>query len=202
MFALDYHTPPEWVDRVAGDPIALLSDHAHCELKASASAQALIAKNPGRTSMLRELSAVAQEEMEHFTRVVDVLAARGGVLGVQLKNPYADGLLKHARRMNVDPLLERLLTAALIEARSLERFHLLATGLKDRALAKLYRDLIPSEAAHQGLFLRLAREAFPTETVSSAHCRLRELEGQVVRDLPFSYRVHSGLAGSTSATGG
>lgn len=201
MFALDYLTPPEWVDRVSADPLALLSDHAHCELKAAASAQAMIAKNPGRTGMLRDLSEVAQEEMEHFTRVVDVLVARGGKLGVQLKNPYADGLLKHARRLNVDPLLERLLTAALIEARSLERFHLLATGLADEVLAQLYRDLVPSESAHQGLFLRLAREAFPADVVSNAHANLRRLEGQVVAELPFAYRVHSGLAGCPAGVG-
>ncbi|MFT5051706.1 MAG: tRNA-(ms[2]io[6]A)-hydroxylase [Chlamydiales bacterium] len=189
-------TPPEWVERVAVDPIALLSDHAHCELKAAASAQALIAKNPGRTNMLRDLSAVAQEEMEHFTRVVDLLVERGGTLGKQLKSPYADGLLKQARRMSVDPLLERLLTAALIEARSLERFHLLATGLRDEGLAQLYRDLLPSEAAHQGLFLRLAREAFPAEIVAEAHGRLRRLEAEVASALPFAYQVHSGLAES------
>jgi len=140
--------------------------------------------------------------MEHFTRVLDELAARGGQLGVQLKNPYADGLLKHARRMNVDPLLERLLTAALIEARSLERFHLLATGLEDESLAQLYRDLLPSEAAHQGLFLRLARDAFPAEAVTTAHHRLRQLEGQVVLELPFAYRVHSGLAEPTASIPG
>ena len=202
MFALDYLTPIEWVERVSADPIALLSDHAHCELKAAASAQAMIAKNPERTGMLRELSEVAQEEMEHFTRVVDVLIERGGKLGVQLKNPYADGLLKHARRMNVDPLLERLLVAALIEARSLERFHLLATRLEDEALAGLYRDLVPSEAAHQGLFLRLARETFPEDAVAAAHTKLRALEGQVVAEMPFAYRVHSGLAeGSAGAPG-
>lgn len=194
MFALDYLTPPEWVSRVEQDPLALLSDHAHCELKAASSAQATIAKNPSHTGMVRQLSEVAQEEMEHFSRVVVALDERGGTLGPQLANPYAEGLHKRARRLNLDPLLERLLVAALIEARSLERFHLLATHLEDESLAELYRGLIPSEAAHQGLFLRLARETFPGDDVAAVHSALRASEAELMLDLAFGPQVHSGLS--------
>lgn len=193
-FPLDWLTPPEWVRCVERDPLALLADHAHCELKAATTAQALIAKNPEHTALVLALGDVAIEEMQHFVRVIGVLHARGGALGPQHESPYAAGLHAASAASRSSLFLDRLVLAHLIEARSLERFHLLAHHLSDPELAALYQELLPSEAAHQGLYLRLAREAFGDDVVTARVARLRRLEGEVLSALPFAHRVHSGLA--------
>ncbi len=196
MLQLTYRTPPEWVGRIGEDPLALLADHAHCELKAAASAQALIVKNAGRPRLVAPLSALAREELEHFERVHTTLRERGGELGPAIRSPYAEGLIARANATRRDALLDRLLVAALIEARSLERFHLLATGLEDAELARLYAELLKSEARHRTLFVRFARDIFPADLVEERLTELLELEAELVRGLPFSARVHSGI-GST-----
>jgi tRNA-(ms[2]io[6]A)-hydroxylase len=193
-FRLDWSTPPEWVDRVAERPLALLSDHAHCELKAAASAQAMVAKNGQHPDLVEALGAVAIEELEHFQQVYALLRARGGGLEAQDVNPYADALLERSAATRTRRFLDRLLVAELIEARSLERFHLLADHLRDPELAQLYRSLMHSEAGHQALFERLARELFPGEVAESRRDELRVLEAEVMASLPFDFRVHSGMA--------
>lgn len=192
-FHLSWPTPAEWVRRVADDPEALLSDHAHCELKAAASAQGLIARNPRHERLVGLLAALAVEEMQHFEIVVAELYRRGGRLGYVQPNPYAEGLLASSAATRKNLLLDRLLVSSLIEARSLERFYLLSQHLSDPRLVELYRGLIASEASHQGLFLNLAREFFSREQVSERLDVLRTLEGEIVSRLPFDVRMHSGL---------
>jgi tRNA-(ms[2]io[6]A)-hydroxylase len=193
-FPLDWSTPVEWVVRIEREPLALLADHAHCELKAATTAQSLIAKNPEQRSLVLALGDVAIEEMQHFVRVVHELHTRGGELGPQDENPYAARLHAVSASTRSSLFLDRLVIAHLIEARSLERFHLLAHHLVDAQLAALYQELLPSEAAHQGLYLRLAREAFGADAVAARVARLRAREGEVMAALPFEPRVHSGLA--------
>lgn len=193
-FRLDWSTPAEWAERVAARPLALLSDHAHCELKAAASAQAMVAKNGHHPELVEALGAVAIEELEHFRQVYALLRARGGLLEPQDVNPYADALLERSAATRTRRFLDRLLVAELIEARSLERFHLLAEHLPDTELAQLYRSLMHSEASHQALFERLARELFPEEVAEARRDELRALEAEVMASLPFDFRVHSGVA--------
>ena len=150
MFGLDWLTPPEWVAAVEGEPLALLSDHAHCELKAASSAQSLLLRNPGRAEVVERLGAMAAEELEHFNRVVTILHARGGSLAWQDSNPYAEGLHRASAGTRSSALLDKLLLARLIEARSLERFHLLSEHLLDRELGGLYACLLyTSDAADE-----------------------------------------------------
>ncbi len=195
MFGLLYDTPVEWVARVeALGLLALLSDHAHCELKAAATMQALIAKNCDHERIVQSLPEVAQEELQHFQLVEEELRRRGGRLAEQTSSPYADGLQKGAAATRTSLLLDRLLLSHLIEARSAERFHLLAQHLEDRDLAQLYQGLMPSESAHRVLFLRLAQDAFPAEPVAQRLRELQELEAEVVSRLPLEARIHSGMA--------
>ena len=171
MFKLAYLTPPEWVARVEEDPVGLLADHAHCELKAASSAQAICIKHGDLTELVERLAQVAVEELTHFEQVVRALHARGGVLPYTPPNPYAEELYRGAATTRRELLLDRLVVSGLIEARSLERFHLLAEHLADQDLAGLYRELLPSEASHQGLFFRFARELFPEQgAVASRSC--------------------------------
>ena len=184
-------TPAAWVEQVERDPLALLSDHAHCELKAAASGQALVGKNPDFPRLVDEVSAVVVEEMEHFQLVVAELRRRGGELGPQVPNHYADRLHAASGPGRTSILLDRLLVAHLIEGRSLERFQLLAEHLADRELAALYAGLVASEGRHRALFLSLARERFGDD----ADARLAHLaaaEARILADLPASPTMHGG----------
>ncbi len=133
-------------------------------------------------------------ELEHFRRVLAELHARGGKLGPATPGPYAEQLLECSKAGRGAALLDRLIVAGLIEARSLERFHLLATHLSDAKLAQLYGELLPSEAEHQLLFFDLACELFDEGTVERRTSELIAREARVVAGLPFDYRMHSGLA--------
>ena len=193
-FRLHVETPVTWVERMAEAPLALLCDHAHCELQAATAVQALIAKNPGRERLVVTLAAMASEEMEHFGRVTELLFARGGTLSAHSKSPYAERLFAAAKDGRGDAHLDRLLVSGLIEARSLERFRLLARHLDDPELAELYRSLMASEAGHQVLFHELALELAPAEVVTRRARELSAAEGAVIAELPFAYRMHSGIA--------
>ncbi|MEL6714391.1 MAG: tRNA isopentenyl-2-thiomethyl-A-37 hydroxylase MiaE [Planctomycetota bacterium] len=191
-FALDFETPTSWVAEVERDPLALLSDHAHCELKAAASAHALIAKNPEHSALARALTEVAIEEMEHFRIVLDELEERGGTLGEQSENGYAAALHKGSAATRKSLVLDRLVIAHLIEARSLERFHLLAHHARDERLRELFGGLLPSEAAHQGMYAKFARQLFGRDAADARIQELRALEAEVMRGLPPGPTVHSG----------
>ena len=193
MFGLLYDTPIEWVARVEALGLdLLLSDHAHCELKAAATMQALIAKNCEHAVLVEALPAVAMEELEHFQQVHAILQARGGTLHEQDTSPYADGMRKASASSRHDLLLDRLLLSHLIEARSAERFHLLSLHLQDRELAALYAGLMPSESAHRVLFFRLAAKLFPASAVDKRLAELQRTEAEVIRHLPLEARIHSG----------
>jgi len=195
-FPLDHQTPEAWVALVEREPERLLEDHAHCELKAASSAHALIAKNPERTELVRDLANIAIEELEHFKVVVTELEARGGSLGEQTENLYAATLHRRSAESRESLVLDRLVIAHLIEARSLERFHLLAEHSADDRLRELFAELLPSEAAHQGFYAKAARSLFGRTRADARIACLRQLEGEIVAALPFSYTVHSGMVGA------
>jgi len=193
MITLAWRTPPEWAVRAAARPLELLSDHAHCELRAASAAQSLITKNPSCSSLVDRLGAVALEELRHFRRVLRVLRGRGGELGPAMSNPYVDGLHARSHPTRGSVLLDRLLVAAVVEGRSHERFSLLAEASIAPDLGALYGRLLISEAAHAGLFVDLAGGCFPSDLVERRLGELLELEAQLLEELPFEARVHSGM---------
>jgi len=193
MFSLMYETPVQWVNDVeALGTIELLNDHAHCELKAAATMQSLVSKNPSCDSIVQSLPRFAMEELEHFERVEALLRERGGKLSEQDSNPYADGLHKGSRTQRKSLLLDRLIIGHIIEARSAERFYLLSEHLEDRELADFFKSLLSSESAHRVMFLRLAEGLFPLEEVEKRTAELRRIEADVISTLPFEARIHSG----------
>ncbi|MCB9914758.1 MAG: tRNA-(ms[2]io[6]A)-hydroxylase [Planctomycetes bacterium] len=194
--ALEYATPPEWVRLVERRPLELLSDHAHNELKAASTAQAWLLKRPEASALVVRLARVAAEETEHFDRVVRLLYGRGGALLPLDTNPYADALLARSAATRKDRFLDRMVVAALIEARSCERFELLAAHLADAELRALYAGLVESEQGHRALFLDLVREHFEPAVAEARIAELFRLEGEVMAALPFAYRMHSGLVGA------
>lgn len=182
-------TDPRWLPIALADLDRTLSDHAHCEKKAAASALKLVADHPGEPELVRALAKLAQEEMQHFLAVLAELGRRGVVLGSDEGDPYAQSLLKLVRGGS-RRLLDRLLVAALIEARSCERLALLAKGLADERLRELYRRLATSEAGHERLFVDLARRHAAGEDVGGRLEALAAAEARIVAALPLAPRIH------------
>ncbi|MFW6051459.1 MAG: tRNA-(ms[2]io[6]A)-hydroxylase [Myxococcota bacterium] len=192
MLGLLTPTDPVWVEAVEGDLDRLLSDHAHCELKAAQSALALVARFGGELPALIEpLVALAEEETGHFQQVQRRLGARGARLGPPAADPYVRALRGAARRDgDVPALLDRLLVSALIEARSCERFKLLAERLGCGSLRSFYRDLMASEARHYRLFAGLAEMRFGVEDARARLEQLARREAEVADRLPLGPTVH------------
>jgi tRNA-(ms[2]io[6]A)-hydroxylase len=194
MLGLLERTDPSWVDAAQGDLPGLLSDHAHCELKAAQSAISLLARYGGELPALVEpLSALAREETQHFRQVEKRLRARGVTLGLPHSDSYVSELQTAANksRPHESPaLLDKLLVGALIEGRSCERFRLLSEHLKDAGLRRFYRALMAAEAKHFTLFFGLASDAFGDEATRARFETLAAREATIARKLPLGPTVH------------
>lgn len=193
MLGLLKPTDTTWVDAVEGDLDRLLSDHAHCELKAAQSALSLVGRFGGEHPELVEpLVSLASEETEHFAQVQERVSARGARLGPPRPDPYVVALRDAAKSDHpaVPALLDRLAIGALIEARSCERFRLLAERLRSAELRAFYRDLMASEARHYRLFAGLAEAVFGAEAARTRLRLLAEREAAIADRLPLGPTVH------------
>ena len=188
--ALLVATPPGWSDVAVADLQATMSDHAHAEKKAALSALALLSREPQRTEMAGRLAKLAREELRHLDQVLGHLRARGWTLHHDLPDRYAGALLKLRRPSGTDALVDRLLIAALIEARSWERLNLLGLALDDDELGEFYRELARSEAGHYRLFVDLAQSEVPDADASGRLEELAAAEAEIVRSLPHAARIH------------
>lgn len=191
MLRLVSETEPGWADGVAQGLDELLVDHAHCEKKAASTAVNLIFKYQHLPELMTPLSSLAREELAHFELVLDVIERRGGTFGPLSPSPYAGALYRKVRSEEPDRLLDTLVVCALIEARSCERMRLLAEGLADPELARLYRGLLASEARHHATYLGLATARFPREVVDARLAELAEHEARVIAEMPHEVRIHS-----------
>jgi len=167
MLGLKSDTDVSWVKIVEDNLEQLLTDHAFAEQKAAASAVSMIINYSEETEFVQALSDHAIEEMEHFKMVHDIMVSRGMTLGKDQKSEYAKHLSKFFTKTKdrKQSLINRLLMAAMIEARSCERFSVLSNNMKDQELAKFFGDLLASEAGHYSLFLGFARKFMDRETV-------------------------------------
>ena len=193
MLGLLTPTDPRWVEAAAADLPGLLSDHAHCELKAAVSALSLISRFGAlHPPLVDALSALAQEETAHFRAVEAQLRERGASLGRADADGYVNALwtLTKSERAQYPVLLDRLLVNALIEARSCERFRLLAEGLPSLELRAFYRGLMESEARHYRLFCALSEELFGVKLARERASELARREARVVSQLPLGPKVH------------
>jgi tRNA-(ms[2]io[6]A)-hydroxylase len=185
-------TDPCWVGVALADLDATLGDHAHCEKKAAASAVKLCADHPDRPDLVRAMARLAQEEMQHFFAVLNELSRRGRTLPLDEGDPYAQALLARAGSGPggaAGRLRDRLLAAALIEARSCERLRLLAGALPDPRLADLYARLAQSEEGHERLFVDLAHR-HGGQGVDARLDALARAEAEIVAALPLLPRIH------------
>jgi tRNA-(ms[2]io[6]A)-hydroxylase len=160
MLGLKLPTDPRWVNIVESNIDEILTDHAWCEQKAASNSISLIVGFPELSEMVDTLIDIAREELQHFQMVHERIKARGKVLGRERKDDYVNELYKFmakggSREM---ALVDRLLFAAMIEARSCERFRVLSENIKDKELADFYRELMISEANHYTVFLGFAKK--------------------------------------------
>ena len=172
---------------------SLLSDHAHCELKAAQNALSLIARHGAEApSIVAPLTELAQEEASHFGRVHGYMKDRGIPFRPPTSDAYAVQLRQasKASRGGWPALLDRLIVASLIEARSAERFILLERNVEDNELKDFYRELMASEAGHYRLFLDIASTVFEKDAAKTRFREMALLEAQVLRDLPLSPTIH------------
>ena len=192
MLGLKLPTDPRWVNIAEKNINEILIDHAHCEQKAASTAISLIVGFPEYTDLVQEMIALVKEEMSHFKLVLDRLVAKGVTLGRDRKDHYVIQLLTFFPKggSRTDQLVHRLLYAALIEARSCERFRLLSENLEDKELAKFYRDLMVSEANHYTLFLQFARKYGDLTAVNKKWEELLIFEANIIKDLGKKESIH------------
>ena len=159
MLNLKLPTDPRWVNLAQKNLNDILTDHAYCEQKAATSCISLIVIYPDLKPIVENLTPIVTEEWSHFSMVLKEIYKRGFVLGYPRKDEYVNELLKFQNKNNNrnDVLVEKLLTNALIEARSCERFRLLSLELEDEYLRKFYHSFMISEAGHYKLFMDLAK---------------------------------------------
>ena len=193
MFKLKLSTDPRWVTHVVeGNLQEILTDHAFCEQKAASNAISLIVIYPELVELVQEMALLVQEEMEHFRRVHTIIIQRGFVLGRERKDSYVNELMNFIRK-GVDrqtALTDRLLFAAMIEARSCERFKVLSENINDAELKEFYHELMISEATHYTLFLRLAKQYANSEEVEKRWNEFLIYEAEVIKNYGTKETVH------------
>lgn len=193
VLRLKMSTDPHWVKNVVEKNIKeILIDHAWCEQKAASSAISLMVQFPEETEIVKHMSELVQEEMDHFRRVHDLIIERGWTLEKEKKDNYVNELLKFTLKGGDRKahLVEKLLIGALIEARSCERFRVLSENVEDKKLADFYRELMESEAAHYTMFITLARSVKPREYVDQRWMEWLEYEDSVIQNYGKSESIH------------
>ncbi|MGR0279680.1 tRNA-(ms[2]io[6]A)-hydroxylase [Marinomonas dokdonensis] len=187
---LPCESPKAWLNWALENQSLLLNDHAHCEKKAASTAMSLMYRYVDRDNLLHKMSRLAREELLHFEQVHKLMRKRGVAYEHLTASRYADGLRKHIRTHEPARLVDTLIIGAFVEARSCERFAVLAPHL-DEELSKFYISLLKSEARHFEDYLALAEE-YAGEPIDERVAFFRELEGKLITEPDVEFRVHSG----------
>lgn len=187
---LPCESPEAWVNWAIENQTLLLNDHAHCEKKAASTAMSLMYRYVDRDNLLHKMSRLAREELLHFEQVHKLMRKRGIAYEHLTASRYADGMRKHIRTHEPARLVDTLIIGAFVEARSCERFAILAPHL-DEELSKFYISLLKSEARHFEDYLELAQE-YAKEPIDERVAFFRELEHQLIIEPDVEFRVHSG----------
>ena len=183
ILGLQLPTDPRWVDLAGISLEDILTDHAYCEQKAATTCITLIQRYSDKEKLVTELSPIVTEEWGHFRLVLAELHKRGLALGKQRKDIYVNKLLEFQKKGGSpeERFLDQLLTMALIEARSCERFKRLSEGLEDADLRKFYRRFMESEAGHYTLFIDLAETYIDKEKVRKRWAQWLDYEAEVMQ---------------------
>ncbi len=188
-------TPAGWAHAALSDPVALLIDHAFLEKKAANNAMELMTRWPGdwTPGWVETMAAIARDETAHLAQVLRLLAKRGGRLERVHKNPYATALRLLVRKGGTGEILDRVLVSALIEARSCERFGVLAAAAADPEIAAFYKALFASELGHYKVFLKLASKIAPAHAMDARWRQMLAEEARILGEQTPGPRIHSGV---------
>ena len=190
MLTLRYATPETWTETVLNDFDHFLLDHAAAEKKASGMAISMLSHYPDRPQIVKAMIDLAIEEMTHFRDVVKLMYQRGLILEPDQKDDYINLLRGAQRRDSEEYLLDRLLVAAIVEARGYERFTLVGEALDDPTLKRFYQAISSSESRHSLLFTDLANLYFSETEIQQRLDQLLNLEAKIVANLPLRAALH------------
>lgn len=193
ILGLQLPTDPRWADIGSIQLEAILTDHAYCEQKAATTCISLIQRYSDREKLVAELAPIVTEEWGHFRMVLNEIKKRGWKLGKQRRDEYVNRLLLFQKKGGSpdERFLDQLLTMAMIEARSCERFKRLSEGLNDEYLRNFYRRFMESEAGHYTLFIELAETYLPKETVRKRWQEWLDHEEQIMQEIELrGDRIH------------
>ena len=192
MLGLQFETETSWAEIAKVNLQQILTDHAFLEQKAASNAVSIIINYSEETALVKEMSSIAIEEMQHFKMVHSLMVKRGMVLGREQKNDYAIRLQKFFNKTKdrTEALVQRLLVAALIEARSCERFKVFSENMEDQELSKFYSNLMISEANHYTTFLKFAREYQDREIVDKKWNALLAFEAEMMKERGKLAKIH------------
>lgn len=180
----------DWLDCVLENFDEFLIDHAANERKASAMAMSLVAHYPDRQELVTSMIDLALEELNHFRQVMRLLEERSLIMTSDEKDPYVNQMRDHVRKGAQEYFLDRLLSAAVIEARGEERFRLIGESLADTKLKTFYATLANAEQGHHLLFTRLANHYFDHTIVASRLSEWLAIEQIIIQQLPVRSRLH------------
>ena len=189
-------TPKAWVEAALENQDLLLIDHANCEKKAAATAMNLMYRYVDRTELLQKMSQLAREELLHFEQVVKIMQSKDVEYSHLGPSRYASALREYIRTHEPAKLIDTLIVGAFVEARSCERFAMLAPSLDDD-LQKFYTSLLRSEARHFEDYLALA-ELYAEEDISERVAFFAEKEAALIDNQDNEFRFHSGSPKSAS----
>ena len=193
ILGLQLPTDPRWVDLAGISLEAILTDHAYCEQKAATTCITLIQRYSDKEKLVYSLAPIVAEEWGHFRLVLNELKKRKLVLGKQRKDEYVNKLIEFQKKGGSpdDRLLDHLLTMAMIEARSCERFKRLSEGLQDKYMSAFYRRFMESEAGHYTLFIELAETYLGKSKVRKRWKEWLDHETVIMKDLEIrGDRIH------------
>ena len=192
MLRLKLPTDPRWVHIVEENIPEILTDHAWCEQKAATNAISLTVNFPEYTDLVNAMLELAQEELEHFKMVHQIILKRNLTLGFERKDAYVNELYSFVRKgyQRHMVLVDRLLFSAMIEARSCERFKVLSENIKDKELSAFYHELMVSEATHYTLFIKLAKQYANGIDVDKRWQEFLDFEASVIAKYDNKETIH------------
>lgn len=192
MLGLKLPTDPRWANIAEKNIEEILTDHAYCEQKAASTAISLLVTYPEHPELVAAMAALAREEMSHFEMVHQRIVERGLKLGRERKDEYVARINTYFPKTGDRNLrlIHRLLIAALIEARSCERFKVLSENIEDQDLARFYKNLMVSEANHYTMFLKFARDFGGRDLVDPLWQGLLEFEGEIIKEFGKKEHIH------------
>lgn len=190
MLCLKNKTKPEWIKVALENLPSIIMDHAHCEKKAAGTGMSLLSTYYDKKEISLTMSDLVEEEIGHYRSVIKLLDKMNLTLGRDEGDEYAKSLLSFVNKNEPMRMLDRLLTAGIIEARSCERLQILAENIENEDLRKFYKELSDSEAGHYVTFVKLAKLYFDEELVRKRLDELTQIEAEIVKNLPNKPLMH------------